>query len=108
MPEDDQQKAMGRRLREARERSGLSQEQVAGELELQRPAISEIEAGRRHVKAHELAKLADLFHVSMEWLTMGKGTNPDKLEVAARGLAKLKADDLDKILELLQSLRKPD
>ena len=37
------------RLKKARELSGLSQAQVALKLNVQRPAISEIEAGRRKV-----------------------------------------------------------
>jgi transcriptional regulator with XRE-family HTH domain len=98
---------LARRLRIAREHSGLSQEAVAKRLQLQRPAISEIEAGRRKVSAQELGILSDLYHVSMEWLISGESTEPSKLELAARGLARLKQEDLDTILGLLKSLRDP-
>jgi transcriptional regulator with XRE-family HTH domain len=107
MPTDNEE-TLGERVRIARQRSGLSQDAVAKRLGLQRPAVSEIEAGRRKVKSAELALLADIFHVSMEWLASGKGDSPSKLEVAARGLSKLKEEDLDKILNLLKTLRDPD
>jgi transcriptional regulator with XRE-family HTH domain len=103
----EQQIRLGRRLRVARENAGLSQEAVAKRLGLQRPAVSEIEAGRRRVAAHELAKMSDLYHASMEWLVSGETDTPEKLELAARGLAGLKPDELDKILDVLKSLRDP-
>ena len=46
------------RLKIAREMAGLSQNQVAKMLGMKRPAISEIEAGRRKVSADEIAQLA--------------------------------------------------
>ena len=99
--------SLAARLRVARERSGLSQEFVAAKLDLKRPAVSEIEAGRRKVKAEELAILADLYHVSVDWLLSEGATAPNKLDLAARGLARLAPEQLDQILELLNSLRDP-
>ena len=52
------------KLRLAREMAGLSQNQVAQILGLKRPAISEIEAGRRKVSAEEIAELARIYSVS--------------------------------------------
>lgn len=105
--ERDQRKQLARRLRVARDHSGLSQDAVARRLNLQRPAISEIEAGRRNVSANELAAFSDLYHISMEWLVSGDSEEPNKLELAARGLARLKPDELETILNLLKSLRDP-
>lgn len=56
------------RLREARELAGLSQGQVARILKMHRPTISEIEAGNRGVSAEEIARFADAYAVSIEWL----------------------------------------
>jgi transcriptional regulator with XRE-family HTH domain len=105
--ETDRRSQLARRLRVARDHSGLSQDAVARHLNLQRPAISEIEAGRRKVSADELATFSDLYHTSMEWLVSGDSDEPSKLELAARGIAKLKPDELDTILNLLKSLRDP-
>jgi transcriptional regulator with XRE-family HTH domain len=95
------------RLRAAREQSGLSQGQVAKILGLQRPSVSEIEAGRRKVSAEELTRLADIYNVSLSWLTKEEAAIEDPaIDLAARELAKLKSEDLDRVLRLLRTLRK--
>lgn len=97
------------RLREARKLAGLSQGNVAKMLGLHRPSVSEIEAGNRRVSAQELARLAEIYDVSVDWLL---GETPDaldaqdpRLELAARELTKLKPDDLDRLLKLLAAMR---
>ena len=52
--------AVAGRLRQARAEAGLSQERVAEWLAVRRPAIAEIESGKRAVKSTELVRLADL------------------------------------------------
>lgn len=108
MAEDDPfRAAIAERLRTAREHAGLSQAQVARILRLKRPAISEIEAGRRKVSAEELSRLAEIYDVSISWLAKDEPEVPDPaVELAARELAKLKREDLDTVLRLLRSLRK--
>ena len=97
------------RLRAAREQAGLSQGQVAKMLGLHRPSVSEIEAGRRKVSADELTKLANIYAVSISWLTGDEnhmaGDAAARIELAARGLANLRRDDLDKVIALLTALR---
>lgn len=104
---DAKRMAIAVRLRTAREQAGLTQAQVAKLLNLHRPAISEIEAGRRSVSAEELATLAETYGVSVDWLIGAESPNPerDRLELAARELSKLKKEDLDRLLQLLTSLR---
>ena len=110
MQEDrtEKRKLIGSRLAIARKRAGLSQSQVAKELKLPRPSISEIESGRRRVAADELAMFADLYSVNMDWLA-GRGEEKadiirDKLQLAARKVAGLKNGDLEKVIDLLTSL----
>lgn len=70
-----------------------------------------MEAGRRRVAADELAVLADIYEVSVEWLSIGAGSNDpadDRLHLAARELLKLKTEDLDRVVHLIASLRRPD
>jgi transcriptional regulator with XRE-family HTH domain len=96
------------RLRLAREQAGLSQGQVAKMLKMHRPTISEIEAGRRRIVAEELAEFSRIYEVSVAWLSGSEGGNDnldDRVMLAARELAKLKPDDLDKVLRLLASMR---
>jgi len=111
MAENDKKSAaIASRLRLAREQAGLSQGQVARILQMHRPTISEMEAGRRSVSAEELVRLAEIYGVSLTWLAGAAGEVPDpaqdRVELAARALAKLKDRDLDRVLELLKSLRK--
>lgn len=100
------QTELHRRLRFARENSGLSQGQAARKLDMHRPTISEIEAGRRKVSADEIKEFADLYDVTLEWL-LGEGSDDDaKIALAARELADLCADDLDKVIRLLKEIRR--
>lgn len=101
--------AVANRLRLARQQAGLSQGQVARMMNMHRPTISEIEAGRRRVAAEELAEFARIYEVSVAWLTGSEGTDDevdDRVRLAARELAKLKPDDLDSVLRLLATMRK--
>ena len=97
------------RLKEARKLAGLSQGHVAKMLGLHRPSVTEMEAGKRRVSADELARLAEIYDVSVAWLL---GEAPEtldaqdpRLELAARELVKLKPDDLEHLLRLLAALR---
>src|SRR5437660_11898588 len=96
------------RLKEAPKLAGLSQGHVAKILGLHRPSVTEMEAGNRRVSADELARLAEIYDVSVAWLL---GEAPDtinaqdpRLELAARELSKLKPDDLQRLLKLLAAM----
>lgn len=102
--------SVSERLRVAREQAGLSQGQVARMLKMHRPTISEIEASRRRVTAEEVAIFARIYGVSVEWLTASGVEEEDidpRVQLAAREVAKLKPDDLDKVLKLLARMRGP-
>jgi transcriptional regulator with XRE-family HTH domain len=104
---DSARAAIATRLRAAREQAGLSQGQVAKLLGLQRPSISELEAGRRRVSADEVPRFAEIYNVSVSWLMNDEPEVPDPaVELAARELAKLKKEDLDTVLNVLRTFRK--
>ncbi len=75
-------KQLARRLREAREEVGLTQQQVADWLGVRRPAVAEIEAGARAVKSDELVRLAALYGRSLAWLVEGE-VGPEEQIAAA-------------------------
>lgn len=103
----DQRLAIASRIRLARERAGLSQGQVAKMLQMHRPTISEIEAGRRSVSAEELTEFAKIYAVTVNWLTsQPQDPSTDRVELAARELSKLKPRDVDRLMDLLTSLRR--
>ncbi len=110
MPDNDEIKRnVGSRLRWAREQAGLSQGQVAHKLGMHRPTISQIEAGDRNVRVEELEQFGTLYGVETEWLIKGDaalaGDRDPRIELAARELSKLKREDLDSILRLIQVLK---
>jgi len=95
------------RLKEARISSGLSQAQAAKQLGLQRPAISEIEAGNRKVSAEEIIQFANLFKVDSNWLLLKDSVQEtEQFKLAARELEKLSEDDLKKVMDILKILPK--
>jgi transcriptional regulator with XRE-family HTH domain len=99
------------RLREAREASGLSQGQVAKKLEMHRPTISEIEAGRRKVSAQELELFSQVYGVSVDWIINGSSAdNPAdaRILMAARELSKMSESDLERLMTTLRMLRKSE
>ena len=77
-------------------------------LKKHRPTISEIEAGRRRVSAEEIGMFADIYEVSAGWL-LGRGDDSgeldDRVQLAARELAKLRTEDLERVLNLLATMR---
>jgi transcriptional regulator with XRE-family HTH domain len=104
----ENQDSIPHRLRLAREQAGLSQGQVAKLLDYHRPTISEIEAGRRKLTADEVATFAKTYGVTSSWLlNETESGNDPAVELAARELSSLDKEDLDKILRLLRSLKKP-
>lgn len=95
------------RLKEARTMAGLSQESAAKIMGVQRPAISEIEAGKRKVSAEEVIKFSKLYKVSTSWLLLKEDNEQEmdeQLKVAARELSKMSEADRKKLIEVLKIL----
>jgi len=65
----DDRAVLGKRLREAREYLGFSQEEVARYLAIPRTALSNIERGQRGVDALELKRLAVLYKQPVGYFT---------------------------------------
>lgn len=66
----------GSRVREARQRAGISQDELSAQLQLRglqvgQMAVSRMETGKRIVPDYELPILADALRVTVEWL-LGK------------------------------------
>jgi len=77
------------RLKELRISLGFTQSQVADHLGLHRPAVSEIEAGRRAVTAEELHELARLYATSIAEVLSDESPTATR----AGELLALRADD---------------
>lgn len=81
------QHTLGRRLREARDNCGLSQQAVADSLGLPRTAITQLEAGNRSVSTLELAQLAELYNRPVADFFQEEPLHEDDLLVALHRIA---------------------
>lgn len=103
---ESKRKEIGLRLRSARENAGLSQAQAAKILDLHRPTLTEIELGNRKVPAEELKVFASTYDVSVTWLLgeIDEQKLSPEIMLAARGLSRLKDEDLKNVLNLIKSI----
>lgn len=94
------------RLKDARIQSGLSQENACKIIGIPRPAISEIEAGRRKVSAEEIIQFGKIYKVDVSWLLLKEDESlfSDEIKVAARELGKMKKEDRKKLIDILHIL----
>jgi transcriptional regulator with XRE-family HTH domain len=67
---------IGHRIKELREKAGISQDALAQKMKLPRPAISQIESGARKIATDELIKLSEIFHVTVDGL-LNPGKEPE-------------------------------
>jgi transcriptional regulator with XRE-family HTH domain len=63
--------AIGERIREARERAGMSAAQLARRVGVEKSSLDAWEAGERDPRANRLNTLAGLLGVSLGWLLEG-------------------------------------
>lgn len=107
---DDGEKAwaeLGERLRRSREYLGLSQGEVAEHLSLSRPAITNMESGRRKVSTFELARLAQLYRQPYEYFLGEVAEVPEDETTGAlfRTARDLSDRDKEQVLRFAQFLR---
>src|SRR5215207_7384588 len=98
---DDDRKTLGKRLREAREYLGYSQDQVATYLGVSRSALSLMETGQRKVEALELKKLASLYKRPVGYFTGEEEEEASfgaDVKHLARKVAELSADDREEVV----------
>lgn len=62
---------LGRRIRELRRQSGLSQEKFALKIGMDRTYFASVEAGRRNISLCNMKKIADGLNVSLSELFAG-------------------------------------
>ena len=78
---------LGQRLREAREALGLPQSAVADHLDIPRPSVSEIEAGKRKVTFLELKRLAALYRRPIAYFSGRSRRRPTRTRPPPRSTA---------------------
>lgn len=98
--------AIGARIKAARERAGLTQEDLAAELDMSPTHISVLERGRKAPKLETLVNIANTLHVSTDMLLQ------DVVVCATDGLAselsvaitKLKPKEQERIIKAIRAL----
>ena len=68
----EQTMTIGERIAEERKKKGMTQEDMAGKLNLSRQAISKWESGSSFPDTENLLKLSLLFSVSVDYLLKGE------------------------------------
>lgn len=101
---------IGGRIRKARQEARVSQEELARATEISDSYISDIEAGKRNFSVDILISIAEMLHVSCDWLLRGTSApllpqSNTKREVSAV-LEGLTDDELHDILLLLTDLKR--
>jgi transcriptional regulator with XRE-family HTH domain len=98
--------ALARRLREAREYVGLSQDEVAEALNISRPGVTHLESGQRKVESTELQKLSTLYGRTVDYLLNGVELAAEsQVAFLARALHGLSANDMEELSRFAKFLR---
>jgi Zn-dependent peptidase ImmA (M78 family)/DNA-binding XRE family transcriptional regulator len=100
--------ALGSRVADARKAAGLSQEEVARNLGVDRTAVTKIERGQRQVDSLELARLAGLLRRPIDWFVSPPAPAASSRRAARDGAVPVEADrllealarDVDLLLEV--------
>ena len=99
------QKAIGRRIKAARERKGLTQEELAEEVDLSPMHVSVIERGVKLPKLETLINIANALDVSADVLLQDVVNNQTKLcaSEASELFLRLRREDQRRALSVLRS-----
>ncbi len=73
-----------RRIRDMREDADLTQTQIADYLHIAQTVYSRYERGYQTIPLHLLIRLADFYHVSLDYLT-GRSDTPNPPSIPDKG-----------------------
>ena len=101
-------KTIGIRLKEARNNVGMYQEDAARSMEMSRPTLSAIEAGKRAVTAEEIKDFAGLYHVTTNWLLFGADQEEEnrmqKLGAYYQLFMKLSGQEQKEVIQFMEQI----
>jgi len=102
--DENEQVALGARLKESREYIGLLQEDVATALGIPRTSVHALEAGKRKVSGLELRRLARLYRRPVGWLLGEEDVDLKDAEPLFRAAAALSETDREQVLRFAEFL----
>ncbi len=83
---------LGERIKQARDRAGIKQGDLAGRLGIALPTLSKYENGHRIPDAELLAVMASILNCDPGWLLTGSGSYPEADKQSQEGVAERKTD----------------
>lgn len=89
---------LGQKIREARERQGLSQEELASQLGLGQRAISELENGKRRLAVTEVPILAAILDVPLLYFLSDARSTTERDEILLEQFHLLPSDDMQQMV----------
>ena len=85
---DDLLTQIGQRIRKHRERSRLSQEQLAERIDVSSQTISTAETGKKRLRVENIIKICEALEISPDYLLLGK-ISPQDLTILSDKLSQL-------------------
>lgn len=95
---------LGKRIKERRQASGLTQEALAKITQITLQHISSIEQGKRTPSLNLLIKIAEELKVSLDYLVLGKETNIDPITALEKDDS-LENDAKKSLIKLIMVMR---
>jgi transcriptional regulator with XRE-family HTH domain len=98
--------AFATRLKWARDRAGVTQQQIADQCGISNRTISALEKGRAHdVLGDNLYCIADFLRVSPRWLIRGTGS-PDDADSLSAEIGQLSTEQQEAIRRIIETMRR--
>ena len=85
---DDLLTQIGQRIRKHRERSRLSQEQLAERADVSSQTISTAETGKKRLRVENIIKICEVLEISPDYLLLGE-ISPQDLTILSEKLSPL-------------------
>ena len=104
--EENHIKMIGERVRKARNGRDMTQEALAYAASVKRKQISRLENGRSLMQVDNLARVAEVLGVSLDYLVCGKAEDAPDGEIPVRiplGLRDRLVEDLEGLVSLLKA-----
>ncbi len=99
---------IGEKIKHLRKSKGISQEQLANELKINRNFLSRIETEKSEPTATILKNIAVLFHISLDSLldvSNNQQSQEDKIKQITNNCYLLKEEDLNFLLRIISVMR---
>lgn len=100
---------LGSRIKVARKNAGITQDEVAGRMQLSRASIVNIEKGRQHPPIHTIWEMAKMFEVSISDLipnySPSNPVSPEWKKIVSAELKSKRVKETEKVLDFIGEIQ---